>query len=581
MALQSLGLRPGDEVLTTDHCYGAVVLSVHRECGRTGASSRVLPVPLGATDEEIVETVRTGLRPGRTRLLVVDQISSATARLFPVAAIVGVAREQGVPVLVDAAHVPGMLPVGVESIGADFWVGNLHKWGYAPRGTALLAVRPPWRDRIEPLTVSWEQESGYPARVEWQATLDYTGWLAAPVGLYTLRGLGVQRVREHNAALAAYGQRVVGDALGVAPTHLPDPGGPGVAMRLVPLPPGTAATFEGAKALRDRIADRLATEVAVAAWGGRGWLRLCGQVYNSAEEYERRRCACRPCSPSADPSAPQHDLSAPPDPQHDRPTPVRPAARPVGRTGEGQQPHRDRPEQGERVEVLLAPAQAPVQAGRCRAAGVPRRQFPQRCAGGDPGADPHRRAHRLVGGAQSLGVSHGDHRSTGDHAREEHHSGTRRTDPGVGRGGQVDAPVTGQPRLGRWIEVADRRGRRVQRPPEDRPGGRPCRVGRRQRYGCHRSRRPADRMGRRSGRWENGQRQRRHRSHQRDPVRHASPSRHGCHARSVPGPAGRRHRRGGHLWTARRPVDGHPRRPTICYGRPPEQHRSGLSRLAR
>ncbi|SCL20427.1 aminotransferase class V-fold PLP-dependent enzyme [Micromonospora inyonensis] len=287
VVLQSLGLRPGDEVLMTDHCYGAVVLSVHRECRRTGASSRVLPVPLGATDEEIVEAVRTGLRPGRTRLLVVDQVSSATARLFPVAAIVGVAREQGVPVLVDAAHVPGMLPVSVESIGADFWVGNLHKWGYAPRGTALLAVRPPWRERIEPLTVSWEQENGYPARVEWQATLDYTSWLAAPTGLYALRSLGVARVRDHNAALAAYGQRVVGDALGVAPTHLPDPGGPAVAMRLVPLSPGTATTIEAAKALRDRIADRLATEVAVAAWGGRGWLRLCGQVYNSAEEYER------------------------------------------------------------------------------------------------------------------------------------------------------------------------------------------------------------------------------------------------------------------------------------------------------
>ncbi|SCL33798.1 isopenicillin-N epimerase [Micromonospora pallida] len=287
VVLQSLRLRPGDEVLITDHCYGAVALSVHRECQRTGASSRVLPVPLSATDEEIVESFRAGLRPGRTRLLVVDQLTSATARLFPVAAIVGVAREQGVPVLVDAAHVPGMLPVTVESIGADFWVGNLHKWGFAPRGTALLAVRPPWRERIEPLTVSWEQESGFPARVEWQATLDYTGWLAAPVGVYTLRNLGVERVREHNAALAAYGQRVVGDALGVAPTHLPDPGGPAVAMRLIPLPPGMATTVETAKALRDRIADRLATELAVMAWGGRGWLRLCGQVYNSAEEYER------------------------------------------------------------------------------------------------------------------------------------------------------------------------------------------------------------------------------------------------------------------------------------------------------
>lgn len=287
VVLQSLGLRGGDEVLVTDHCYGAVVRSVHRECQRTGASSRVLPVPLTATDEEVVEAVRTGLRPGRTRLLVMDQLTSATARLFPVAAVVGVAREQGVPVLVDAAHVPGMLPVSVQGIGADFWVGNLHKWGYAPRGTALLVVRPPWRDRIEPLTVSWEQDNGYPNRVEWQGTLDYTGWLAAPVGLYALRSLGVERVREHNAALAAYGQRVVGDALGVAPTTLPDPGGSMVAMRLVPLPPGTATTDAGAAALRARIADRLATEVSVTAWGGRGWLRLSGQVYNTAEEYER------------------------------------------------------------------------------------------------------------------------------------------------------------------------------------------------------------------------------------------------------------------------------------------------------
>lgn len=287
VVLQSLGLRPGDEILTTDHCYGAVNLSIQRECQRTGASTRMLPVPLSATDEEVVAIVRAGLRPGRTRLLVVDQITSATARLFPVAAIVGVAREQGVPVLVDAAHAPGMLPVTVDSVGADFWVGNLHKWAYAPRGTALLAVRPPWRERIEPLTVSWEQPSGFPARVEWQATLDYTSWLAAPVGLYTLRSLGVDRVRAHNAALAAYGQRVVGDALGVAPVHLPDPGGPTVAMRLVPLPPGTATTVEAAQALRDRIADRIATEVSVAAWSGRGWLRLCGQVYNSVEEYER------------------------------------------------------------------------------------------------------------------------------------------------------------------------------------------------------------------------------------------------------------------------------------------------------
>ncbi|BCJ57940.1 hypothetical protein Jiend_13620 [Micromonospora endophytica] len=159
--------------------------------------------------------------------------------------------------------------------------------GVRPRGTAVLVVAPPWRERIEPLVVSWEQEAGFPARLEWQATADYTAWLSAPVGLYALRSLGVDRVREHNATLAAYGQRVVGDALGVPPADLPDPGGPTVAMRLVPLPAGLATTMDAARALQARIAERLATQVAVMTWNGRGWLRLCGQVYNSADEYDR------------------------------------------------------------------------------------------------------------------------------------------------------------------------------------------------------------------------------------------------------------------------------------------------------
>jgi isopenicillin-N epimerase len=287
VVLQSIGLRPGDEVLTTDHGYGAVGFSVDRECRRTGATHRTLPVPLTATDAQVVAAVRAGLRPGRTKLLVVDQLTSATARLFPVAAIVAAAHEHGVPVLVDAAHAPGMLPTPVAEIGADFWVGNLHKWAYAPRGTAALVVAPPWRDRVEPLVVSWEQAAGFPGNVEWQATLDYTPWLAAPVGVWTLRSLGVDRVRAHNAALAAYGQRVLADALGVAPADLPEPGGPTVAMRIVPLPAGLATTIDAARALRTRIAERLAAEVAVASWHGRGWLRLCGQVYNSPDEYER------------------------------------------------------------------------------------------------------------------------------------------------------------------------------------------------------------------------------------------------------------------------------------------------------
>jgi isopenicillin-N epimerase len=244
-------------------------------------------VPLGASDAEVVARLRGALRPGRTRLLIVDQVTSPTARALPVARVVAAAREHDIPVLVDAAHAPGMVPVSVDAIGADFWVGNLHKWAFAPRGAAVLSVAPQWRRRIEPLAVSREHESGFPLSVEWQGCLDYSPWLAAPVGLFTLRTLGVDAVRAHNAALATYAQRVVGDALGLSPADRPDPGDAAVSMRILPLPAGLATTIAEAGALRQHIADKLSAEVAVAAWGGRGWLRLCAQVYNRPEEYDR------------------------------------------------------------------------------------------------------------------------------------------------------------------------------------------------------------------------------------------------------------------------------------------------------
>jgi isopenicillin-N epimerase len=286
LILQSVRLESGDEVLLTDHAYGAVGLAVRRQVRRSGATARTIALPMGATDAEIVSRVRTALRPGKTKLLIIDQLSSATVTAFPVREIAAAAREHDIPVLVDAAHVPGMLPVDVSAIGADFWVGNLHKWGFAPRGTALLAVAPAWRRRIDPLVVSWEQEQGFPLSVEFQGTLDYTSWLAAPTGLFTLRTLGWEAVWAHNSALVGYGQRVVGAALGLAAAELPQPSVPEVAMRVVPLPAGLATTAPEAQALRQHISDKLAVETAVNAWGGRGLLRLSAQVYNRADEYD-------------------------------------------------------------------------------------------------------------------------------------------------------------------------------------------------------------------------------------------------------------------------------------------------------
>jgi isopenicillin-N epimerase len=287
IVLNSVRTAPGDEIVVTDHGYGAVALGARRTCRASGADLRTVPFALAAGDDEIVAAVRASLRPERTRLLIVDHVTSPTTRLLPVAALVAAAREAGVPVLVDAAHAPGMLPVRVAALDADFWIGNLYKWAYTPRGTAALCVAPRWRDRIEPVVTSWEEPNGFPRAVEWQGTIDYTGYLAAPAGLATLRTLGPDAVRGHNAALAAYGQRVLGAALGLDPVELPDPGGPGVSMRLVPLPPGVATDEDAAQGLRVRIAEELATTAAVISWAGRGFVRLSAQVYNRAEEYDR------------------------------------------------------------------------------------------------------------------------------------------------------------------------------------------------------------------------------------------------------------------------------------------------------
>ncbi len=287
IALRSVAPSAGSEIITTDHGYGAVDLAVNRACRDTGAAHRTVPVPLRASDDEIVALISAAVHPDRTSLVIVDQITSPTARLFPVKRIISAVRARApqAAILVDGAHVPGNLAEPVGDLGADFWVGNLHKWAFAPPGTALMAVAGAWRSRVAPPVLSWQLEAGFPDSVEYRGTVDYSPWLAAPTGMYVLRALGLEAVRAHNAELAAWGQAVVGTELRIDPASLP--GGTGLPMRLIPLPPGIAANTDDAVRLRESIADRLLTEVAVGAWRGQGLLRISAQIYNRPDEYER------------------------------------------------------------------------------------------------------------------------------------------------------------------------------------------------------------------------------------------------------------------------------------------------------
>ncbi|MFD9518683.1 aminotransferase class V-fold PLP-dependent enzyme [Streptomyces sp. NPDC059979] len=277
LALDAVPLADGDEILVTDHGYGTVVAAAARRAPVT-----TVPLDPHLPDEDAVrETVLAALTP-RTRVAVLDHISSPTARLIASPRLLADLRERGVTTVVDGAHAPGMLADPLAG-GADFWFGNLHKWGYAPPGSALLAVAPQHRHRVRALVPSWEDQHGFPRSVEYRATVDYTGPLAAPEGLDLLERLDAAEVRAHNSALAAHGAALLAEIPGLTPL----PHGEALAMRTLRLPAGVADTPVRARGLRERIAAEQGIRVLIWPWPGGGGIRVCGQIYNRPEEYER------------------------------------------------------------------------------------------------------------------------------------------------------------------------------------------------------------------------------------------------------------------------------------------------------
>ena len=283
--LASTKWSPGDEILMCDQTYNAVKQMVFALADRHG----VVPVECRApfplrTADELVEAYASGINP-RTRLVIVDHVSSPTGIVFPVARIVALARAAGVPVLVDGAHAPGFMPLDLDALDADFYTGNLHKWLCAPKGAAFLWLRDEWRvGKVRPLVVSHGYRMGLAAEFNWLGTVDPTAWLAVPAAIaFAAR---FPEAAEWNHALVREGRRRVAAALDVELPH-PDDRALYGSMAAVPVPQAGRTDFAVLSGLNEQMYRRHRIEVPFMGYDGRVFVRISGQLYNAPEQYER------------------------------------------------------------------------------------------------------------------------------------------------------------------------------------------------------------------------------------------------------------------------------------------------------
>ena len=257
--IRSLQLRPGDEVLTTAHEYGAIT----RTWEFVGANLVV------CEPEDVVSRIGS-----RTRAVSVSHITSPTALLLPVEEICAAAREAGVLSIVDGAHAPGQVPLDLESLGADIYAGNCHKWLCAPKGSGFLWAQPEHQSWIEPLVVSWGYREGadFAERHGWAGTRDPAAYLTVPKAI------------EVHATFDLEGARALTDE---AERRLAELGHPRVAgvpapfMRAVELPPGDPDE------LWARLYEEFRVEAPVYEWDGRRLLRVSIGPYNDEQDLER------------------------------------------------------------------------------------------------------------------------------------------------------------------------------------------------------------------------------------------------------------------------------------------------------
>jgi isopenicillin-N epimerase len=292
---RSLHLQPGDEILTTDHEYGACDKTWQHLCDRQGAAYRRQPIPLpAASNEQILEQIWEGVNQ-RTRLIFFSHITSPTALTLPAAEVCRRARQAGILSMIDGAHAPGQIDLDLEAIGADFYTGNCHKWMLAPKGSAFLYARRECQDLLEPLVVSWGWQaeadfttgSRFVDLHQWRGTDDPSACLAVPAAIQFMAQHDWAQVRLSCHTLLAQAVERLAGITGMPALYPPDQSG-FVQMAAVEIP-----RQPDLKPVKARLYAEHRVEVPLLEWNGRHFVRISVQGYNTSADLDRLAAGLR------------------------------------------------------------------------------------------------------------------------------------------------------------------------------------------------------------------------------------------------------------------------------------------------
>ena len=295
--LRSLDFSSGDELLTTDHAYAACKNTLDYVARRTGARVVVATIPFPVASPEGIVTAVLAKVTARTRLALLDHITSPTGLILPMERLVRELRGRGVESLVDGAHAPGMIPLDLKGLGAAYYSANCHKWLCTPKGSAFLWVRRDCQPSIHPLTISHGAVGERPGRTrfrlefDWTGTQDPTAWLTVPRAIEYLGGLvpgGWPALMARNRALALEARRLLCAAVGTEPA-CPDEMIGSLASVILPDGVTTDTGWRAPDPLKARLFDGHRIEVPIFRWPAppRRLVRVSAQLYNRAEQYTR------------------------------------------------------------------------------------------------------------------------------------------------------------------------------------------------------------------------------------------------------------------------------------------------------